>query len=158
MLLGDLGLLTLSTRGDCPVCQTPKADTVCPESKSRQSGDLSPRITVSSSDERVPLYKGVWATPARVAGRKSRPRLLPSSEQTWPRPPAPNLGASSPEEPGLRLLPSRPLWWRLLQALVVAILNLLPTRATPRMFWLSFCLFVVDALICLESILELTVK
>ena len=31
VLLGDLGLLTLSTRGDCPLCQTPKADTVSRE-------------------------------------------------------------------------------------------------------------------------------
>ena len=37
VLLGELGLLTLSTRGDCPLCQPPKADTVCPESKPRQS-------------------------------------------------------------------------------------------------------------------------
>ena len=31
VLLGDLGPLTLSTRGDCPLCQTLKADTVSRE-------------------------------------------------------------------------------------------------------------------------------
>ena len=91
VLLGDLGPLTLSTRGDCPLCQTLKADTVSRE-QIKARWRRGPWSTVRNSEERAPLYKGVWATPARVAGKKNRPRLccplqsrpgLGRPPQTW---------------------------------------------------------------------------
>ena len=137
VLLGELGLLTLSTRGDCPLCQPPKADTVCPERKPRQSWVWGPRSQCRILMG-VPLYQGVLATAARVARKKSRPRLcflfraeLASTAHPKPR-------SYSPEEPSLWFLPLVPLWWHLLQALVIMILNLLSTRVTPWMFWFFF--------------------
>lgn len=77
-----------------------------------------------------------------------------------------DLASTARPKPG-RLLPRgafpvvsafAALWWRLLQALVVVALNLLSTRATPRMFWFFFLPVCCDALICLENILKLIVK
>ena len=139
VLLRDLGLLTLSTRGDCPLCQTPKADTVCAQRTNQGKAETwvpesQCRILMSGSY----FIMGFWLHQPEWPERKADwdPAILFRAELALTAHPKP--GGYSPEEPSLWFLPSVPLWWHLLQALVVMILNLLSTRVTPWVFWFFF--------------------
>ena len=139
VLLWDLGLLTLSTRGDCPLCQTPKADTVCAQRANQGKAEAwVPGSQCGILMRGSHFIMGFRLHQPKWPGRKANwdPAILFRAELASTVHPKP--GGYSPEEPSLWFLPSMPLWWHLLQALVIMILNLLSTRVTPRVFRFFF--------------------
>ena len=92
VLLGDLGLLTLSTRGDCPLCQTPKANTVCAQRANQGKAETGvPRSQCRILMRGSHFIRGFWLHQPEWPGRKADRDSASSSEQSWPRPPTPNL-------------------------------------------------------------------